>query len=245
MSIEDIRLRNTPARVAGPASSPRGGVVVLHQAPGYSPQTAAWLERLAAEGYLAVAPLLLHRQGVTAVNPVERFGGDVVAFAKFLPGDDEVREDVAAVLDHFESAGIAPSVTGIVGFSYGGRASYLIAAERTLGAAVSFYGGGVQRKSFEGNDQLPALNDRTAGLRTPWLGLFGEQDFMLTPGELDEWELELRKAPVSTQLIRYPDAGHAFDVDMPLGPGLPTSYAADAAEDATTRALEFLRARLH
>ncbi|GLZ11993.1 hypothetical protein Acsp04_22280 [Actinomadura sp. NBRC 104425] len=155
MTIKDIRLGRTPARVAGRASPPRGGVVALHQAPGYSAQTAAWLERLAAEGHLAVAPLLLHRQGVTAANPVERFGGDLAAFAELLPEDDDLRTDMAAVLDHFESAGITPSATGIVGFSYGGRASYLVAAERAMGAAASFYGCGVQRQSFEATTGCP------------------------------------------------------------------------------------------
>jgi carboxymethylenebutenolidase len=127
----------------------------------------------------------------------------------------------------------------VLGFSYGGRAAYLVAAEQDLGAAVSFYGNGVQRKSFLGNEELPALADRTRSLRTPWLGLYGEQDFLLTPGELDEWQKELAEAPVDTELVRYPNAGHAFDVQEPFGPG-PIPYVADATEDATERTLRFL-----
>lgn len=244
MAIESIEHDGVPLRVARPGASPSGGVVVLHQAPGYSPQTAQWLEQLADEGYLAVAPLLLHRQGVEAVDPGERFGGDMVAFAKFLPGDDDARSDVAAALAFLEAEGIGPSATALLGFSYGGRATYLIASEQPVAAAVSFYGGGVQRKNFHGNEELPALADRTAQLRTPFLGLFGEQDFMLTAGELDEWEQELAGAPVRAELVRYPAAGHAFDVDMPMGPGMPSPYVAEAAEDATRRALDFLRAAL-
>src|ERR1700722_16365797 len=44
------------------------------------------------------------------------------------------------------------------------------------------------------------------------LGLYGEQDLLPSPGELDEWEQQLA-APVAAELVRYPDAGHAFDVE--------------------------------
>ena len=45
------------------------------------------------------------------------------------------------------------------------------------------------------------------------LGLYGEQDLLPSPGELDEWEQQLSAAPVAAELVRYPDAGHAFDVE--------------------------------
>lgn len=127
---------------------------------------------------------------------------------------------------------------------YGGRLTYLVASQQPLTAAVSYYSGGVQRKNFHGNDAIPALTDRTAVLQTPWLGFIGEQDFMLEPGELDEWETALKSAPVDVELVRYAGSGHAFDVDMPFGPGMPSPYVAEVADDAERRTLEFLTARL-
>src|SRR4051794_5401680 len=144
MSIDSIEHDGVPLRVARPGEGTTTGVVVLHQAAGYAPQIETWLTRLADQGHLAVAPLLLHRHGVESINPFERFGGDsgmdLAAFGAFLPGDDDVLADVAAALGSLRSQGIEPSTTAVLGFSFGGRAAYLVATERPLGAAVTFYG---------------------------------------------------------------------------------------------------------
>ena len=240
MSIESLEQHAVPLRVARPAGPATTGVVVLHQAAGYSPQIEDWLLRLAGRGHLAVAPLLLHRHGVERVDPAERFGGDLGAFAKFLPGDPEALADFDAAADFLRAGGIEPKRTGVVGFSYGGRAAYLVAAEHALGAAVTFYGNGIHAESFHGNDRLPALTDRVRDLRTPWLGLYGERDFLLAEGELDDWEQLLPAAPVPADLVRYPEAGHAFDVDTPFGPGGHSPYHPEATKDAIDRALGFL-----
>ena len=240
---ETIVHNDVPLRFIAPSGEPRAGVIVLHQAPGFTPQIEGWLERLAGEGYLAVAPLLHHRTGSEFLNPAD-FGGDLSAFAAALPGDNDAVNDIGAALDYLAEQGLEASHAGILGFSYGGRLTYLVASQRPLAAAVSYYSGGIQRKNFHGNDAIPALTERTAGLQTPWLGFIGEQDFMLEPGELDAWEAALESAPVPVELVRYPGAGHAFDVDMPFGPGMPSPYVAEAADDAERRALEFLTARL-
>lgn len=243
-AIEDLVVDGVPCRAARPSGVAEAGVAVLHQGPGYSAQTAQWLERLAAAGYLAVAPLLLHHRGVEAVDPFARFDGDLAAFATFLPGDDEVRGDVEAAVRSLLDAGLPAERCAVLGFSYGGRAAFLAATEHALGAAVTFYGNGIQNDGYPGNDAVPALADRAPCLRTPWLGLYGEQDFLLAPGELDQFEASLRNAPVSAQLVRYADAGHAFDVDMSFGPGAPSTLCPPAADDATDRALAFLRDHL-
>ncbi|MFV0373864.1 dienelactone hydrolase family protein [Microbacterium sp.] len=244
MTIESTEYSGVPLRVARPLTTPEAAVLVFHQAPGYTPQTSYWLEQLAEKGYLAVAPLLLHRQGVEVIDPGARFGGDMAAFAAFLSGDKELRADLEAALAFAESESIARSSIGVLGHSYGGRAAYLLASEYALAGAVGYYAVGVQRHAFQGNDGLPALADRTSALQTPWLGLLGEQDMLYTPGELDDWDAALSSAPVEAANVRYAGAGHAFDLDMPMGPGLPSPFNADAAQDAQRRAVEFLDVRL-
>ena len=54
----------------------------------------------------------------------------------------------------------------------GGSVTFLAAARRALGAAVTFYGGGVA----EGRFGMPPLVELAPGLKTPWLGLFGDED---------------------------------------------------------------------
>jgi carboxymethylenebutenolidase len=244
IAIEDLTVDGVPCKAARPLGQGGTGVIVLHQAPGYSPQIADWLQRLAAEGHLAIAPLLLHHRGEEAVDPFTRFDGDLAAFTAFLPGDDEVRGDVDAALGFLRESGVEADRTGILGFSYGGRAAFRTATEYSLGGAITFYGNGIQNDGYPGNDGAPSLADRVPHLRTPWLGLYGDQDFLLAEGELDDLEASLRNAPAFTELVRYPTAGHAFDVDMSFGPGAPSTLHPDVAEDASERTRSFLRTRL-
>ena len=51
--------------------------------------------------------------------------------------------DVDATIAHLEAQGFERSRIGIVGFCFGGRVTFLVAARRALGAAVGFYGGGI------------------------------------------------------------------------------------------------------
>ena len=57
--------------------------------------------------------------------------------------DDGILADVDATVAHLEAAGSAAEQIGIVGFCFGGRVTFLVAAAGSLGAAVGFYGGGI------------------------------------------------------------------------------------------------------
>jgi carboxymethylenebutenolidase len=52
-----------PLFVCEPRTSPRGGVVVVHDLFGLTPDAEAAARRLAADGWLAVAPFLYHGHG--------------------------------------------------------------------------------------------------------------------------------------------------------------------------------------
>ena len=61
---------------------------------------------------------------------------------------------------------------GVTGWCMGGSVAFLAAAYWELGAAVSFYGGGITQGRFG----MPPLIDLAPTLQTPWLGLFGDHD---------------------------------------------------------------------
>jgi carboxymethylenebutenolidase len=212
-----------PPGPPGPPGQARGGIVVIHQAGGLSPQISDTVARLAAEGYHAVGPDFFHRKNIAAdFNPMREFGGDLGKFSLWLEGDDHILPDLDAALDSLRDKGLPDSRLGVVGYSWGGRAAFLAAARRGLGAAVTYYGNGIYVKSFGANLALPALGGEIPTLRTPWLGLYGEHDPMAPPAELDAIEAALPRAPVAAELARYP-AGHAFDVDM--DPATPPGFA--------------------
>ena len=163
-------MADTPLSVHAPSGEPRGGVVVVQEAFGVNDHIEDICGRLAGEGYLAVAPHLFHRTG----DP--KMGYDI-DFAELAPhmqalSQEGVLEDVDAALARLQEAGVALSGTGIVGFCMGGTVALVAATQRPLGAAVTFYGGGVR----EGRFGFPPLVEAARHLMAPWLGLYGDED---------------------------------------------------------------------
>jgi len=211
--------------VAQPSERAQGGVVVIQEAFGVNAHIEDVTRRFASAGYLAVAPYLFHRAG-GGTAPY----GD---FAKVIPlyeglTDEGILTDVDAARDRLREGGVTDEQTGLVGFCFGGRVSFLVALERTLGAAVGFYGGGIVTPRFP---QFPALIDRGEELETPWLGLFGDRDESIPVEDVERLRAELARAPVPTEVVRYADAAHGFHCDV------RESYAETAAKDAWARTL--------
>ena len=153
----------TPLSVFEPAGEAKGGLVVIQEIFGVNDHIEDVCRRLAEEGWLAVAPHLFHRSG----DP--KLGYDAMeegrSHAQELTADG-VMEDVDAAVARIAEAGIPPSRTGIVGFCMGGSVALVTAARRDLGAAVTFYGGGVTEGRFGFGalvDEAPALRARGSG----------------------------------------------------------------------------------
>jgi carboxymethylenebutenolidase len=214
------------AFVATPDRPPRGGIVVVQEAFGLNAHIEDVARRLATAGYLAVAPELYHRSEAPGPFSYDDFAAVIPAMGAL--SDELMLADVDTALAHLITNGITPERTGIVGFCMGGRVSFLVAARRTLGAAVGFYGGGIVNARFP---QFPALVGEVATLATPWLGLFGDQDGSIPIDDVEQLRAALVDAPVEAQVVRYAEAEHGFFCD------LRPSYAADAAADAWVRTL--------
>lgn len=215
---------------AAPAE-PGSAVVILHEAFGVTDHITDVTRRAAAEGYHAIAPDLFHR-APAGVAPY----GDLQAAARNFGGltDAGILADVDACLIHLESQGFPADKVGIIGFCFGGRAAFLVAAERGIGAAATLYGGGIATASkFL---PFPALTDSIATMRTPWIGMYGEADMGIPQDEVDALEAALAVAPVDHRIVRYPGAGHAFHNDV-----LP-SYHPEAAKAAWAETIAWLKA---
>jgi carboxymethylenebutenolidase len=214
-----------PLYEARPDSEARSAVVVIQEAFGVNEHIEDVTRRFADAGYHAVAPHLFHRSG-GGTAPY----GD---FAKVIPlyehlDDDGILVDVDAAREHLHAAGWDDGAVGIVGFCFGGRVTFLVALRRTLGAAVGFYGGGIVTPRFP---QFPPLIDDAAQLRTPWLGVFGDRDESIPADDVERLRDALTAAPVTTEIVRYPDAGHGFHCDQ------RDAYDETAAKDAWNRTL--------
>jgi len=214
----------TPLSIHEPEGPAKGGIVVIQEAFGVNDHIEDVARRFAAEGWLAVAPHLFHRSG----DPKLGYGdmSTVMPHMQKLTAEG-VMADVDAALDHLTGAGIPLQKIGIVGFCMGGTVALVTAARRDLGAAVTFYGGGVT----EGRFGFGPLVEEATGLRAPWLGLYGDLDQGIPVDGVEQLRAAAASSGQETELVRYPEAGHGFHCDQ------RSSYEPKSAQDAWARTL--------
>jgi carboxymethylenebutenolidase len=202
---------------ADPEGRPRAGIVVIQEIFGVNAHIRAVTDRLAVDGYLAIAPGVFEH-----LEPGFDVGYDPEsrALGMALVGKvdrDQVMRDVAAAIGVAKEGG----KVGIVGFCFGGTMAWLAAAlEPGLSAAVGYYGGGI-------------IGLKDLKRRVPTMLHFGEKDGHIpVAGVREVAELHPEVA------VHLYGAGHGFNREH------PDSYDAPSAALAWTRTLEFFREHL-
>jgi len=199
---------------ADPAGKPKGGIVVIQEIFGVNHHIRSVCDRVAAEGYVAIAPALFDR-----IQPDFESGytPDEVANArKFVaaPDFDAMLRDADAALKDIK--GVGPS--GIMGFCLGGTISFLAACRLSgLSAAVCYYGGGIAR--FAG--ETP---------KCPTQMHFGRKDAHIPMTAVDE----IKAKRPECEVYVYDEADHGFHCDE------RGSYHAESAKIAWGRTTAFL-----
>jgi carboxymethylenebutenolidase len=183
--------RSLELTVAEPEGSVRAGVMVLGGASGVTPTVRVHLTWLADEGWLAVAPHIYRRSGAQASALT---GAEVIA-------------DTDATCKWLGQQGVSDDMIGVVGFGLGGTVAMLVAANRTIGAAVSVAPPGVREPAAT---ELPALEALVDELACPWLGIFDERETADSADEVDAFREAARASEVATEVVRLPGAAHGF-----------------------------------
>jgi carboxymethylenebutenolidase len=220
-----------PVYVSGSSEEPRA-LVVLQEGFGVNDHVRNVADRFTDADYFVVAPHLYHRSGSPEV-PYDDVNQAVSLMSEMsAPG---LTNDLNATTDFLGTLGYGSSSIGVVGFCMGGSVAFYAATLATVGAAVSFYGGGVTK----GRMGLPPLLELAPALRAPWLGLFGDLDAGIPSEDVEALREATARANVKTQIIRYPDAHHGFHCDA-----RPGAHNEDAARDGYRRTLDFFGERL-
>lgn len=211
--------------VARPNGQPRGAIVVVHEAFGVTTHIESVCASLAAAGWFAAAPTLFHRV------ETQVFAYDDVA--SVMPAMQTLTRagidtDLDATVGLLAGQGFAAAATGIVGFCMGGSVALYAAATRALGAAVTFYGGGLATGRFG----FPPGLELGAALQTPWLGLYGDLDQGIPFADVEQLRTFAGAAAVPTEVVRYPTGQHGFNCD-----DRPAVFDAAIAADARVRML--------
>jgi len=195
------------------------GIIVIQEWWGLNAQVKSIVDRLAAEGFNALAPDLFHGRVV---------GYDESAEASHLMNGLDfqaaVHQDIAAAEAHL--AAINPKI-GIIGFCMGGALTIASAVRlKGFGAAVCFYG------------MPPREFADPADLRVPFQGHFGDKDDWVSPAVVADLKARMEAAGQHPEIYSYA-TDHAF-----FNQSRPEVYDRDAAEKAWSRMIPFLKQHL-
>ncbi|MZD07434.1 dienelactone hydrolase family protein [Streptomyces sp. SID5785] len=211
----------TPAHgfLALPPGGRGPGVVVIQEWWGLTDHIADVTARLAAEGFVALAPDLYG--GNVAHDSDEAF-----RMMRDLPVERGVALLSGAVGHLLTLPEVTSADVGAVGFCMGGGfVLYLAAKEARVSAAVPFYG------VIQG--EIPDFS----GLKAQVQGHYGERDASIPLATLDGLRGAIERQSGITPDFRLHAAGHAFFND-----GRPEAYDAKASQEAWTDTIAFLKA---
>jgi carboxymethylenebutenolidase len=226
-----------PAYLAIPeGAGPFPAVLVIEEIFGINSHIRDITERVAREGYVAIAPDIHHR----------------VAAGQELKYDEEGMKKGMALIPHLTADGLKADLDGtlafvrarkdvkgdkigVMGFCIGGHVAYLAGATTDVKATVSFYGGGIATFGPGGG---PPTVTRTSGIKGSILCFFGGKDGAIPPEQVDTIRKELEKHHIRHEIVVYPEATHGFFCDQ------RGSFHPPSRDDAWNRVKKYFAAEL-
>ena len=236
VSSSTVALNTSDGRMEAYVAQPKGGgvypgVVVIQEAFGVNDHIKKVTERIAAEGYAAIAPDIFHREAERLI-PYSDMKKAIATLQRVVGG--KAMDDVGAAIAHLKSqSNVKSGSLGVTGFCMGGRLTYLAAAHHAddLKCAVPYYGGGIPM----GN---PSPLARTGEIKCPMYLFFGAKDQLIPLAHVDQIKTELTAKKVAFQAEIYPEAGHGFFCDE------RGSYHEASAKDAWEKTKAFFAQHL-
>ncbi len=210
--------------LALPAQGKGPGVLALHAWWGLNDFFKGVCDRLAREGFVALAPDLHHGKIATTIEEAQQLTGVIES-----DGGERASVDSTAAAAYLREH---PAVTGLgigcVGFSMGGWHAYAMSRARPadIAAVVAFYGAGDPEADY-------------SAARAAYLGQYVEHDEWEEDKYVDQLEAKLRADGREATFYRYAGLKHWFmEENRP-------EYDAEAAALAWQRAFDFLRRHVY
>jgi carboxymethylenebutenolidase len=207
--------------LAPSASGSGPGVIVIQEWWGLVGHIKNVADRLAAEGFNALAPDFYH--GVTTDEPDE--AGSLMMALNIADAEKVLSGAVDALLAHPSTVG---DRVGAVGFCMGGQlALFAACCNGRVGACVNFYG------------VHPNVQPNFSNLSCPVMGFFAENDDYASPERVRQMSEALSGAGKKFEFKTFPGTQHAFFND-----DRPEVFHPASAEECWARMLPFLRQNL-
>ncbi|MFB2836958.1 dienelactone hydrolase family protein [Floridanema evergladense] len=200
------------------------GIIVIQEIFGVNAHIREVTERIAKEGYVAIAPAIYQRQapGYEAGYTPE----DIEEGRKYKAQTkaDELLGDIQATIDYLKNLlEVKTDGFGCIGFCFGGHVAYLAATLPDIKATASFYGAGITTMTPGGGN--PTIT-RTKDIKGTIYAFFGMADASIPSEQVNQIESELTNNHIHHRVFRYDGADHGFFCDH------RSSYNAEAAEAA-------------
>jgi carboxymethylenebutenolidase len=219
-----------PAFLCTPTAPGRKpAILLLMEAFGLTSHIRDIAVRLAAEGYVVLAPDLYYRE-----LPNNKFGyhevEQAMAMMYRLDFGKPMEQDIRAALMHLKSSPeVHTEKVGVTGFCLGGGLTFLSACQFSdeIAAAAPFYG-----------MVLDEWIEAIANITVPIYLFFGGVDPFIPLARIQQIESRFQALDKKYQLKIYPDANHGFFCHE------RSSYHPTAAEDAWRELMRFFQQQL-
>jgi carboxymethylenebutenolidase len=223
LSQDNFQISAYLAQPQAPGSYP--GIVVLQEIFGVNVHIREVTERIAQQGYIAIAPALFQRQAPgfeTGYTPEDIEIGRKYAWTQTQAS--ELLGDIQSAIDYLKTLPqVKPNSFGCIGFCFGGHVAYLAATLPDIKATASFYGAGITTRTPGGGAPTITLTPEIKGTIYTF---FGMEDTSIPATQVDEIAAELEKFKISHRVFRYDGADHGFFCNH------RASYNPQAAVDA-------------
>ncbi len=207
--------RTISAYLAVPERGSGPGVLVLHAWWGLTGVFKQVCDRLAREGFIALAPDLYYGKTTTSIDEADQLASEMIE-------SKETSQALTASISYLlKQPGRSGKAPGAVGFSLGGF--WALGLEDQVAAIVTFYG------------TTPPEKVRA---QADILGHFAENDDFEPVEQVRQFEEDIHSSGRQASFFLYPGTRHwFFEENRP-------EYDAEAARVAWERTIEFLHQRL-
>jgi carboxymethylenebutenolidase len=202
------------------------GIVIIQEIFGVNGHIRDVVEQYALDGYVAIAPDIFWRTQPRV--ELEYVGADRDKGIELLQKTDVklAAQDIGATAAVLRTLPECTGKVAAIGYCFGGRLAYLAAADGSVDAAVSYYGGGIQN----------AL-DLAGQVKAPIQFHYAENDHGIPLDAVGQVKAAFAGRD-NAEFHLYPNADHGFNCSV------RASYNQHASGLAHGRTLTFLAERL-
>src|SRR5262245_46614146 len=200
-------------------------VIVIQEIFGLTDWVRTVADKLAANGYIAIAPDLLSGMAPNGGRSSDFPSVDAAREVNSKLDSAQVVADLNAVADYAKKLPASNGKLAVAGFCWGGKQSFNFATQRKdLGAAFVFYG---------------APPDDVKSITAPVYGFYGGNDERID-ATIPATEEAMKKAGKKYEPVTYEGAGHGF-MRQGVDPSNTNPANKRALEEGWQRWLELLK----